>query len=899
MCDSFEDFTGENIETVRIVVFQLFDIPGVDEVTIEFLQVLGDPEIIDGEQFFLAGIIVGIDIEFEVVFKEAAKGLQNAAFEVLIVFFLKELSQGEGSHANADLFLGVARQVGGQSVVFKVIGNEDGVPRGLEEFCPGQEILVIDFTGCHQVIHGDFHEFENFLFLHSFFFCKALARGPKNVRIGMADRPEAPAFNKDVLLIKRLGRLDDLSVGPEHGGIAQSLLDQLQAHQTVVDVPEFNSREFDHIDFDSFGAQVIEQRFDQLFRVMEEEAGSIDEVDADHAEGFLLGLIFMIKHTDMNDNLAGFIAGVGLELDPHPAMAFSAAPVTGRPHRIGEGKKSGPVSPDFGQAFLVQIHLVVQHILESFPADVTFAGAIDGVTDLHVVGGNAFGDRSGGPAGLEKPAHDFLARTDFREGAVAFLVEVNQKGLASGGEFFALGGAGVAVGIVHVAQVYKGFHDECEVTNWWQYKNALGIDEPHWKRKLPRLMAQINDHYLKLKAGYLFPEIARRVNAFCEANPDGARKLIKCGIGDVTEPLPEAAREAIHKAVDELGSRETFRGYGPEQGYEFLRQAIAKNDYQSLGVKVAADEIFVSDGSKCDTGNILDIFGSGNRIAITDPVYPVYVDTNVMAGHTGPADESGAYGGLVYLPCTEDNDFVPALPEERVDLIYLCYPNNPTGAVATKEQLESWVGYARRHGSILLYDAAYGAFIQDAVLPRSIYEIDGARECAIEFRSFSKNGGFTGTRCAFTVIPKELKGKAADGSDVAIHSLWSRRHSTKFNGVSYPIQRGAEALYSEEGKAQVSALIEHYMGNAVILRKAAGQCGLRCFGGEHAPYIWVKCPEGKSSWDVFDTFLKEANVVVTPGAGFGSAGEGYFRISAFNSRENVEEVARRIGSLSW
>ncbi|MEM1158240.1 MAG: LL-diaminopimelate aminotransferase [Verrucomicrobiota bacterium] len=412
-------------------------------------------------------------------------------------------------------------------------------------------------------------------------------------------------------------------------------------------------------------------------------------------------------------------------------------------------------------------------------------------------------------------------------------------------------------------------------------------------------MARINDHYLKLKAGYLFPEIARRVNEFCDTHPESAKRLIKCGIGDVTEALPQAVREAMHQATDELGRRETFRGYGPEQGYAFLREAIAANDYQAHGLNVSADEIFVSDGSKCDSGNILDVFGPGNTIAITDPVYPVYVDTNVMVGNTGEADENGAYAGLVYLPCTEENHFVPAIPEEKVDLIYLCYPNNPTGAVATREQLEAWVAYARQHQSIIFYDAAYGAFVQDDSIPRSIYEIDGAESCAIEFRSFSKNGGFTGTRCAFTVIPKALQGYDAKGEAVDIHKLWSRRHSTKFNGVSYVVQRGAEALYSDAGKAQVNALIDHYMGNAAILRKAAAECGLIAYGGEHAPYIWVKCPEVVGSWEAFDKFLNEAHVVVTPGAGFGSAGEGYFRISSFNSRENVEEVAKRVAELNW
>lgn len=414
-----------------------------------------------------------------------------------------------------------------------------------------------------------------------------------------------------------------------------------------------------------------------------------------------------------------------------------------------------------------------------------------------------------------------------------------------------------------------------------------------------RSMVWINENYLKLKAGYLFPEISRRVKAFVEAQPTSAEGLIRCGIGDVTEPLPASAREAMKKAVDELGDRRTFRGYGPEQGYEFLREAIAEHDYCSRGLDVQADEIFVSDGSKCDTGNILEIFGADNVIAVMDPVYPVYVDTNVMAGHTGEADESGAYRGLVYLPCTEENQFVPALPEQAVDLIYLCYPNNPTGTVATREQLTNWVSYARQHGAVIFYDAAYEAFIQDSRVPRSIYEIPGARDCAIEFRSFSKDGGFTGVRCAFTVIPKTLMGKCRDGRPHSLHALWSRRHSTKFNGVSYPVQRAAEALFTERGRAEVRDLIDHYMGNARILREAAAVSGLRVFGGEHAPYIWVKCPKGLGSWEVFDRMLKEARVVITPGAGFGRAGEGYFRISAFNSRENAQEVARRLQEMRW
>lgn len=405
-------------------------------------------------------------------------------------------------------------------------------------------------------------------------------------------------------------------------------------------------------------------------------------------------------------------------------------------------------------------------------------------------------------------------------------------------------------------------------------------------------MARINDNFLKLKAGYLFPEIGRRVKAFTEANPEAASRLIRCGIGDVTEPLPEACRKAMHDAVDEQGKSETFRGYGPEQGYDFLREAIADNTY--AGLPITADEIFISDGSKCDSGNILDIFGPGNTIAVTDPVYPVYVDTNVMAGNTGEADAGGSYEGLVYLPCTAENGFVADLPQGKVDLIYLCFPNNPTGTVATREQLKAWVDYALENDSIILFDAAYEAFIQDPEIPHSIFEIEGAHQCCIEFRSFSKNGGFTGVRCAYTVIPKTVTGTTPDGERVPLHQLWSRRHSTKFNGASYPVQKGAAAVFSPEGKKQVADLIEHYMGNAKLLREACTDAGLTVFGGENAPYVWVQCPDGLGSWDVFDKMLHEANVVITPGAGFGAAGEGYFRISAFNSREKVEEVCRRI-----
>ena len=404
-------------------------------------------------------------------------------------------------------------------------------------------------------------------------------------------------------------------------------------------------------------------------------------------------------------------------------------------------------------------------------------------------------------------------------------------------------------------------------------------------------MVQINDNFLKLKAGYLFPEIGRRVSAFCDANSDA--KVIKLGIGDVTEPLPPVIAEAIHKAVDEMSNRDTFRGYGPEQGYDFLRAAIAANDYRSRGCEVTDDEIFVSDGSKCDTGNILDIFGTDNVVAITDPVYPVYVDTNVMSGRTGEADDEGRYAGLVYIPVTAENDFTPALPDQKVDLIYLCYPNNPTGTVASKETLKQWVDYAKANDSIILYDAAYEAFITESGIPHSIYEIEGARDVAIEFRSFSKNAGFTGTRCAFTVVPKGLSGKTSTGDSTEIHPIWNRRHCTKFNGVSYPIQRGAEAAYSDAGKEQIGGLISFYLENARLLRDGLTAAGITVYGGVNAPYVWLKTPDGLSSWDFFDRLLERGHLVGTPGSGFGAAGEGYFRLSAFNSRANVEEAVER------
>ncbi len=426
-------------------------------------------------------------------------------------------------------------------------------------------------------------------------------------------------------------------------------------------------------------------------------------------------------------------------------------------------------------------------------------------------------------------------------------------------------------------------------------------------------MPRINANYLKLAAGYLFPEIARRVNAFAEANPEA--KLIKLGIGDVTEPLPPAIVEAMHKAVDDMATNDGFHGYGPEQGYAWLREAIAENDFRARGCDIDASEIFVSDGSKCDSGNILDIFENnayrtdypitnragrnaeparGNTIAVCDPVYPVYVDTNVMAGNTGPADDDGRYEGLVYMPMTADNGFEPALPDQPVDLIYLCYPNNPTGAVASRETLTKWVNYARENGALILFDAAYHAFITDPAIPHSIYEIDGARECAIEFRSFSKNAGFTGTRCALTVVPKGLMGKDSEGNAVELHGLWNRRQSTKFNGVSYIVQRGAEAAYSPQGKAQIDALVAFYLENARLIREALTAAGMEVFGGVNAPYVWVKTPNGLSSWDFFDQLLNETHVVGTPGSGFGASGEGYFRISAFNSRANVEEAMQRI-----
>lgn len=404
-------------------------------------------------------------------------------------------------------------------------------------------------------------------------------------------------------------------------------------------------------------------------------------------------------------------------------------------------------------------------------------------------------------------------------------------------------------------------------------------------------MIRINENYTKLKASYLFSDIAKRVAAFQQANPD--KPVIRLGIGDVTEPLPSVCTEALKEGANELANRATFKGYGPEQGYAFLRELIAANDFQSRGCMIEADEIFVSDGSKCDCGNIQEIFGSDIRLAIPDPVYPVYVDTNVMAGRTG-ANVDGRYQGITYLESTPANGYVPAVPQVATDLIYLCFPNNPTGAVATKAQLTEWVAYAKANKAIILYDAAYVAYIRDPETPHSIYEIPGAREVAIEFRSFSKTAGFTGTRCAFIVIPKELKAYDSAGAQHSVHALWNRRHSTKFNGVSYPVQKAAAAIYSEEGKKQVRAMTDYYLANAKLIREAIEGLGLKCVGGENAPYIWINV--GGDSWAFFDRLLNEAQVVCTPGAGFGTCGEGHVRISAFNSRENVEKALARIAA---
>ncbi len=404
-------------------------------------------------------------------------------------------------------------------------------------------------------------------------------------------------------------------------------------------------------------------------------------------------------------------------------------------------------------------------------------------------------------------------------------------------------------------------------------------------------MIKINENFNKLQASYLFSDIAKRVAAHQEAHPE--QDVIKLGIGDVTRALPDACVKAMHAAVDEMANDASFRGYGPEQGYDFLREAIAKGDFQSRGCNVEADEVFVSDGAKCDSGNFQEIFSNDITVAIPDPVYPVYVDTNVMAGRTGVA-EDGRYQGLVYLEANKENGFIPEIPNEAVDLIYLCFPNNPTGATITHGELKKWVDFARDSKALILYDAAYEAFIQDEDIPRSIYEIEGAREVAVEFRSFSKTAGFTGTRCAYTVVPKECMAYTESGEAVSVHSLWNRRHTTKFNSVSYPVQRAAEAVYSEEGKAQVKELISYYLNNAAYIRKHITALGYDCIGGDNSPYIWI---DGKmDSWEFFDLLLNKAGVVCTPGAGFGKCGEGYIRISAFNSFENVKKAMDRISN---
>lgn len=405
-------------------------------------------------------------------------------------------------------------------------------------------------------------------------------------------------------------------------------------------------------------------------------------------------------------------------------------------------------------------------------------------------------------------------------------------------------------------------------------------------------MALVNENYLKLKAGYLFPEIGRRVKAFSEAHPQA--KVIRLGIGDVTCPLPPALITAFHDAVAELAEEKSFMGYGPEQGYEFLINTIIDKSYRPLGVDLKTSEVFISDGSKCDCANILDIFSLDNIVAIGDPVYPVYNDTNVMIGRTGEANELGYYQGLVYMPCTEANGFNPAFPQQKVDIIYLCFPNNPTGAVATREQLKGWVDYALRTNAIIFFDAAYEAFITDPTIPHSIYEIEGAKKCAIEFRSFSKTAGFTGVRCALTVVPEELMATTAAGEPVALNKLWNRRQSTKFNGVSYPVQKAAAAVYSDEGWPQVKKIIDYYMENARIIREGLSAAGLTVYGGINAPYIWLKTPNAMSSWDFFDKLLTECHVVGTPGSGFGPSGEGFFRLSAFGNRDNVIEAVARI-----
>lgn len=405
-------------------------------------------------------------------------------------------------------------------------------------------------------------------------------------------------------------------------------------------------------------------------------------------------------------------------------------------------------------------------------------------------------------------------------------------------------------------------------------------------------MALVNENFLKLPGSYLFSDIAKKVNAFKAAHPDA--KLIRLGIGDVTRPLPPACIEAMHRAVDELAHAETFRGYGPEQGYDFLIEAIIANDFAPCGITLKPSEVFVSDGAKSDTGNIGDILQQGNSVAVTDPVYPVYVDSNVMSGRAGDLQEDGRWNHITYLPCTAENNFIPQLPDKRVDIVYLCYPNNPTGTTLTKEELKQWVDYALANDTLIMFDAAYEAFIREDNVPHSIYEIEGAKQCAIEFRSFSKTAGFTGVRCGYTVVPEEVMARTADGKHVQLNKLWNRRQCTKFNGTSYVTQRAAEAIYTPEGKQQVKATIDYYLENARIMREGFQQAGFQVFGGVNSPYLWLKTPQGCTSWQFFDRLLNDVHVVGTPGAGFGPSGEGYLRLTAFGQREDCIEAMKRI-----
>lgn len=404
-------------------------------------------------------------------------------------------------------------------------------------------------------------------------------------------------------------------------------------------------------------------------------------------------------------------------------------------------------------------------------------------------------------------------------------------------------------------------------------------------------MAHVNENFLKLPGSYLFSDIAKKVKAYQESHPD--KRLIRLGIGDVTRPLPQASIEAMHRAVDEMANKSTFHGYGPEQGYDFLIDTIIKNDFEPRGIELSSSEVFISDGAKSDTGNIGDILGLDNKVAVTDPVYPVYVDSNVMGGRAGQLNGK-QWSDITYMPCTAENNFIPSIPSNRIDVIYLCYPNNPTGTTLTKAELKKWVDYALSHDALILFDAAYEAYIREDDIPHSIFEIEGAKRCAIEFRSFSKTAGFTGVRCGYTVIPKEVTATTATGERVALNALWNRRQCTKFNGTSYITQRGAEAIYSKEGKQQVRETIDYYMDNARIMREGLTAAGIQVFGGKNAPYLWVKTPEGFTSWQFFDHLLNEANIVSTPGVGFGPSGEGYLRLTAFGQREDCIEAIQRI-----